>query len=111
MTRRTISTAHTVVTCAVCGRTLLRGEHAEPFISGGARRLVCELCAPRAVHEGWLREGLDDVGTTAARRGGRSRSLLSRLRQRTEDLLFDNDGAVENGSGGEGEALAATEPR
>ena len=110
MTRRTISTSHTVVTCAVCGRTLLRGEHAEPFIAGGERRMVCELCAPRAVHEGWLREGFDDVGTTGMRRGSRSRSLLSRLRQRTEGLLFDNNDA-EPSANGDLELIPIAEPR
>ena len=49
------STAITV--CDVCGRTLLRGEHAEVYIDGGVRRSVCELCKSRALHEGWLREG------------------------------------------------------
>jgi hypothetical protein len=86
MTRKSITTSHTVVTCDVCGRTLLRGEHAEVFIAGGQRRTVCELCTPRAVHEGWLREGLDDVGV---RRNGRSRSrsFFGRLRQRRDDFL------------------------
>ena len=41
----------------MCGRTLLRGEHAEVYIDGGVRRSVCELCKPRALNEGWLREG------------------------------------------------------
>ena len=60
---------------------MLRGEHAEVFLAGGARRMVCELCTPRATHEGWIREGLD---LTAAKRrtgDGRRRSLLSRLRR------------------------------
>lgn len=83
MTPKAISTSHTVVTCAVCGRTLLRGEHAEIFISGGERRTVCELCIARAAHEGWMREGLDDVGVRR-NGGGRSGSLLGRLRQRRD---------------------------
>ena len=99
MSHRQISTAHTVVTCAVCGRTLLRGENAEPFIAGGERRMVCELCAPRAVHEGWLREGFDDVGTV--HRPNRSRGLLSRLRQRT-DVLFDGDQSDDDARGATG---------
>jgi hypothetical protein len=76
------STAYDV--CDVCGRTLLRGERAEVYIDGGARRSVCELCKPRALHEGWLREGTvpayDENQATSARRG----SLLSRLRKRRE---------------------------
>jgi hypothetical protein len=85
LTRKSISTNPAVVTCDVCGRTLLRGEHHDVFISGGQRRSVCELCTGRAVHEGWIREGLDDV--VARKRDGRGRrgpSLLSRLRTRRE---------------------------
>jgi hypothetical protein len=81
LTRKSITTNPAVVTCDVCGRTLLRGEHADVFIAGGQRRNVCELCTGRAVHEGWIREGLDDV--VARSRDGRHRrggSLLSRLR-------------------------------
>ncbi|HZO35487.1 MAG TPA: hypothetical protein VFB41_01290 [Solirubrobacteraceae bacterium] len=111
MSRRTISTSHTVVVCAVCGRTLLRGEHAEPFISGGQRRMVCELCAPRAVHEGWLREGFGDLGGGVPR-GSRSRSLLSRIKQRTEDF-FEGDQALDEPSNGHvaEERVLAPEPR
>jgi hypothetical protein len=76
------STAYTI--CDVCGRTLLRGERAEVYIDGGARRSVCELCKSRALNEGWLREGTvptyDENESTSARRG----SLLSRLRRRRE---------------------------
>ncbi len=86
MTRKTITTSHTVVACDVCGRRLLRGERAEVFLAGGSRRMVCELCTARAAHEGWLREGLDDVGVR--RNGGRgARSPLARLRQRREAAL------------------------
>jgi hypothetical protein len=70
--------------CDVCGRTLLRGEHAEVYIDGGARRSVCELCKPRALHEGWLREGTvptyDENAASSNRRG----SFLSRLRRRRD---------------------------
>ncbi|HWH95677.1 MAG TPA: hypothetical protein VNT03_17590 [Baekduia sp.] len=85
MTRKSITTNPAVVTCDVCGRTLLRGEHADVFIAGGQRRNVCELCTGRAVHEGWIREGLDDV--VARSRDGRNRrgSLLSRLRSRRSE--------------------------
>src|ERR687893_1829025 len=82
MTRKAITTSHAAVSCEVCGRTLLRGEQAEPFIAGGTRRLVCNLCTARAANEGWIREGLED--TLAVRHRGRERrgSLLRRLRDR-----------------------------
>ncbi len=111
MTRKSISTSHTVVICAVCGRTLLRGEHAEVFISGGARRTVCELCIARAAHEGWMREGLDDVGVRR-NGGGRSRSLLGRLRQRREDPSDDEVVVGEHSPESEAPAYAPpAEPR
>jgi hypothetical protein len=83
MTRKAITTSHAAVSCDVCGRTLLRGEEAEPFIAGGTRRLVCNLCTARATNEGWIREGLED--TLSVHRHGRERrggSLLRRLRER-----------------------------
>lgn len=86
MTKKSITTSHIVVACDVCGRRLLRGERAETFIAGGSRRVVCELCTARAVHEGWLREGLDDVGVRRLG-GGRSRGLLGRLRHRRDAYL------------------------
>ena len=73
-----------IVICDVCGRTLLRGEHAEIYIDGGARRSVCDLCKPRALHEGWLKEGTVptyDASQDASRRRG---GFLSRLRLRRE---------------------------
>jgi hypothetical protein len=76
------STAYTI--CDVCGRTLLRGERSEVYIAGGARREVCELCKPRALHEGWVREGTlptYDAGQDTSNRRG---SFLSRLRRRRE---------------------------
>ncbi len=82
MTRKSIATNMAVVSCDVCGRTLLRGENADIFLVGGSRRTVCELCTSRAVHEGWIREGLDDV--SSARGPERGRSFLQRLRQRRE---------------------------
>jgi hypothetical protein len=41
--------------CAVCGRTLLRGEHAAEYVDGdGDRALVCPLCKQRAEASGWV---------------------------------------------------------
>jgi hypothetical protein len=84
MTRKSITTSHAVLACDVCGRTLLRGEKADPFVAGGSRRLVCELCTGRAANEGWIREGADDVGVRSA--GGRGRrSFLGRLRRQSDN--------------------------
>jgi hypothetical protein len=82
VTRRSISTNAPVVNCDVCGRTLLPGETPDVFLAGGAKRNVCDLCTQRAAHEGWIREGLDDVTVRSGAHNGRSRSLLSRLRAR-----------------------------
>ena len=80
MERKSITTSRAVVACDVCGRTLLRGEHADAFIANGSRRMVCELCTARAANEGWIREGADN--TLGVRRNGphRGRSLLGRLK-------------------------------
>jgi hypothetical protein len=80
VTRKSIATNMAVVSCDVCGRTLLRGEKADVFLHGGQRRTVCELCTARASNEGWIREGFDDPDLAANERGGRG--LLARLRRR-----------------------------
>src|SRR6201999_2376338 len=77
---RDIHTNQLDVACDVCGRTLLRGEHAEHFLAGGERRMVCDLCTSRAQHEGWIREsGADDVALHQPRRE-RGRSFIEKLR-------------------------------
>jgi hypothetical protein len=74
------SVHHTI--CDVCGRTLLRGEHPDAYVAGGERRLVCDLCTSRAVHEGWVREGtVPDFDREATARD-RRRSPLGWLRSR-----------------------------
>ncbi len=81
---RDIRTNQQDISCDVCGRTLLRGERAEPFLAGGVRRQVCELCTARAQHEGWIREsGADELALRGARNEGRGR-LVDRLRARRE---------------------------
>jgi hypothetical protein len=84
MERKSITTSRESVPCDVCGRTLLRGEHADPFIANGSRRMVCELCTARAANEGWIREGADN--TLGVRRNGPrgGRSLLERLKPRRD---------------------------
>jgi hypothetical protein len=85
MTPRQIATNQAAVVCDVCGRTLLRGENASVFLAGGSRRLVCELCTPRAAHEGWIREGVSDEQIGVRARGRERRgSLFARLRGRRD---------------------------
>ena len=81
MAARTIVTSHPDVACDVCGRRLLRGEHPNVFLGGGQRRLVCELCTPRATHEGWRRETEAHTARPRPERSQRGRSLLGKLRQ------------------------------
>ena len=82
---RDIRTNQSDIACDVCGRTLLRGEHPETFLAGGARRQVCDLCTARAQHEGWIREsGGDELELRHTRHDGRGRSLRDRLRGRRE---------------------------
>jgi hypothetical protein len=78
---RSIRTSTQQVACDVCGRTLLRGERAEIYLAGAARRSVCELCTSRALHGGWVREGdVPDYGQSSDR-AERRRSLLGRRRR------------------------------
>ncbi len=87
MATRVIVTSQPDVACDVCGRRLLRGEQPDVFLASGRRRTVCELCAPRASHEGWLRE-TDQLRrhalSLAPARARRGRNLLERLRQLRE---------------------------
>ena len=82
---RDIRTNQVDIACDICGRTLLRGEHAETFLAGGSRREVCDLCTARAQHEGWIREsGGDELELRHTRHDGRGRSLMDRFRARRE---------------------------
>jgi hypothetical protein len=81
MTTKDIRTSHVHVSCDVCGRTLLRGERADTYLASGSRRQVCELCVPRAIHEGWVREGVALERSSRGFSGERRRSLLGRLRR------------------------------
>jgi hypothetical protein len=91
VTRKSISTNAPVVNCDVCGRTLLRGENPDVFLSAGAKKNVCELCTQRASHEGWIREGLDDAAVRSRGHNGRSLGLLSRLRGRRDAARETHD--------------------
>src|ERR1700734_2673518 len=81
MATRTIVTSQPDVACDVCERRLLRGELPNVFLAAGRRRIVCELCSPRAAHEGWMRETDSQSMTLPPMRPRRGRSFFDRLRQ------------------------------
>lgn len=104
---RDIRTNQTDVACDICGRTLLRGEHAEGFLAAGQRRQVCELCTARAQHEGWIREsGGDDLALRHTRFDGRGRSFFDRLRTRRDRARDVHDERSGDDASGRGRSAA-----
>jgi hypothetical protein len=97
MKTRSIDTFQQDHVCDVCGRTLLRGENTEGFLAAGRRLEVCELCKPRALHEGWVREGTipeyPNAGAAPPRRSG----LFGRLRSRSGADGGDGSGKKRRG--------------
>jgi hypothetical protein len=96
MATRTIVTSQPDVACDVCARRLLRGEQHDIFIAAGRRRTVCELCAPRAAHEGWTRESDSASVGLAPMRPRRGRSFFDRLRQATRPGDAPVDGSPDD---------------
>jgi hypothetical protein len=94
MSTRSIVTSQPDVACDVCERRLLRGEQPDTFLAAGEPRIVCELCAPRAAHQGWKRGSAQHAVSETPLRNGRRRALFERLRQarRAEPEL--NEGAA-----------------
>jgi hypothetical protein len=81
MGTRSIVTSQPDIACDVCERRLLRGEQPDTFLAAGEPRIVCELCAPRAAHQGWKRGSDLHQAGEAPLRNGRRRALFGRLRQ------------------------------
>ncbi|HEX6651218.1 MAG TPA: hypothetical protein VF072_00625 [Thermoleophilaceae bacterium] len=94
--KKELRPVHDAVSCDVCGRTILKGERAEWYLApGGHRRQVCDLCAARAQHSGWIREsGAGDLPARMPRNEPR-RGVLGRLRKRPSA----DDGDAGHGDG------------
>jgi hypothetical protein len=81
--KKELRPVHDVVSCDVCGRTILKGERTETYLApGGHHYRVCDLCTLRAQHHGWIRESA--AGDLPARmpRSEPRRGVLGRLRRR-----------------------------
>ena len=104
---------HDAVSCDVCGRTILKGERAEWYLApGGHRRQVCDLCAVRAQHHGWIRESAAGDMPTRVPGNEPRRGVLGRLRKRRpafgsasddarlaeREAMYGGDSLPENGA-------------
>ena len=74
--------------CDVCHRTMLKGEWAEPYLTPSReRRLVCELCAPHAQREGWIRESGAPNAPAQPQRQPERRGLFRRRGRRRDQAV------------------------
>jgi hypothetical protein len=105
MSTRSIVTSQPDVACDVCERRLLRGEQPDTFLAAGEPRIVCELCAPRAAHQGWKRGSAEHALQSPSLRHRRGRGLFERLLQSRRPANAAGRRAI----GAPGEAIADQE--
>jgi hypothetical protein len=80
--------------CAVCGRTILRGESTSAYVTPeGAEATVCELCKPRAEGSDWVPAALAATGAGVGRaRRRRGLGLRERIARVSEAVTTRGDG-------------------
>jgi hypothetical protein len=84
--KKELRPVHENVSCDVCGRTILKGEGTETYISpDGREHEVCELCFARADREGWIRASAAGEVPTRTPRPEPRRSVFGRLRRGRND--------------------------
>src|ERR1700742_1975263 len=71
-------------TCAVCGRTIHKGERVHSVVSVEGKHRVCTLCADRAPELGWLPADQEGAEEKVRAKGERKAGFLSRLFVRPE---------------------------
>ncbi|MQA75765.1 MAG: hypothetical protein GEU88_15725 [Solirubrobacterales bacterium] len=70
--------------CAICARTMLRGESVYDYVNAEGETLpVCALCKPRAEALGWLPAAL---ASSMADGGARRRPRIDLLRERLAEI-------------------------
>jgi hypothetical protein len=119
--RKELRPIHDVVSCDVCGRTILKGERTEPYVApGGERHQVCDLCFGRAENHGWIRESAAGGMPARAPRAEPRRGVMGRLRRRrpaeaagsqaSEEAALPERGAVLGTPNGADPAAIEPEP-
>jgi hypothetical protein len=105
--KKELRPVHENVSCDICGRTILKGEGTESYLSpDGRRHEVCELCFGRADGEGWIRASAAGTLPARAPRPEPRRSLLGRLRrgraeQEAAEPAADEEAVVPRENGAE----------